>query len=79
MKKSIFLFFAAILCSVSAWGANNLAKDSRIYFEKPDEWNKSVTQFMIGHNSYSEGYKMSAIANTNLYYKKWRSGMDTHK
>ena len=69
MKKSIFLFFAAILCASSAW-AHTLAKDSRIYFEKPDEWNKSVTQLMIGHNSYSEGYKMSAIANTNLYYKK---------
>ena len=67
MKKSIFLFFAAILCSVSAW-ALNLAANQYVYFEKPADW--SNVSLLLGHNSYSKGYNMTKITNTNLYYWK---------
>lgn len=67
MKKSIFLFFAAILCSVSAWAAN-LTAGYYIYFEKPSDW--SNVSFLIGHSTYSIGYNMTNIKNTNLYYWK---------
>ena len=67
MKKSIFLFFAAILCSVSAW-AYDLAKGAYVYFEKPAGWSASYVTFMIGHSSWSAAYNMTKISNTNLYY-----------
>lgn len=64
MKKSIFLFFAAILCSVSAW-AYNLPANYYIYFEKPTSWTQAC--LLIGKSSYSEGRQMTKISNTNLY------------
>lgn len=67
MKKSIFLFFAAILCSVSAW-AYNLPANYYIYFEKPSSWTQAC--LLIGKSGYSEGRKMTTISNTNLYYWK---------
>lgn len=67
MKKSIFLFFAAILCSVSAW-AYDLAKGQYVYFEKPADWSKVA--LLLGHDTYSVGYNMTEIANTKLYYWK---------
>lgn len=70
MKKSIFLFFAAILCATSAWAAD-LTANYYIYFEKPSDW--SNVSFLIGHNTYSIGYNMTKISNTNLYYWKTES------
>ena len=70
MKKSIFLFFAAILCATSAWAAD-LTANYYIYFEKPSDW--SNVSFLIGHNTYSSGYNMTKISNTNLYYWKTES------
>ena len=70
MKKSIFLFFAAILCSVSAW-AYDLAAGQYVYFEKPADW--SNVSLLLGHNSWSQGYNMTKITNTNLYYWKTES------
>ncbi len=67
MKKSIFLFFAAILCSVGAW-AYDLAANQYVYFEKPADW--SNVSLLLGHNSWSQGYNMTKITNTNLYYWK---------
>ena len=67
MKKSIFLFFAAILCSVSAW-AFNVTADYYVYFEKPSSW--SNVSLLLGHGSWSQGYNMTKITNTNLYYWK---------
>ena len=67
MKKSIFLFFAAILCATSAWAGWNLPANGYIYFVKPAEW--TYAQFMIGHGSWSTAYGMTKITNTNsLYY-----------
>ena len=68
MKKSIFLFFAAILCSVSAW-AYDLAANQYVYFEKPADW--SNVSLLLGHNSHSQGYNMTKITNTNLY--RWQT------
>ena len=65
MKKSIFLFFAAILCSVSAW-AFDVTADYYVYFEKPSSW--SNVSLLLGHGSWSQGYNMTKITNTNLYY-----------
>ena len=69
MKKSIFLFFAAILCATSAWAGWNLPANGYIYFVKPAEW--TYAQFMIGHGGWSTAYGMTKITNTNsLYYVK---------
>ncbi|MBQ2438727.1 MAG: starch-binding protein, partial [Paludibacteraceae bacterium] len=70
MKKSIFLFFAAILCSVSAW-AHDLAANQYVYFEKPSDWTQVA--LLLGHDGYSIGYNMTKISNTNLYYWKTAS------
>ena len=67
MKKSIFLFFAAILCTMSAW-AFNVTANYYVYFEKPSDW--SNVSLLLGHGSWSQGYNMSKISNTNLYYWK---------
>ncbi len=66
MKKLLF-FLTIILISCSAWGAN-LAANSKIYFAKPDTWTATYIQFMLGHDTWSEGYPMSKINNTKLYY-----------
>ena len=67
MKKSIFLFFAAILCATSAWGAD-LQSGQYVYFEKPSDWTQVA--LLLGHSGYSIGYNMTTVANTNLYYWK---------
>ena len=73
MKKSIFLFFAAILCSVSAW-AFNITANNYVYFEKPSDW--SNVSLLLGHNTWSQGYNFTKISNTNLYYWKTPSWND---
>ena len=38
-----------------------------VYFVKPSSW--SCVQFFVGHGSYSQGYNMTEVTNTdNLYY-----------
>ncbi|MBR2378346.1 MAG: starch-binding protein, partial [Bacteroidaceae bacterium] len=63
--KKITTFLLALLLVIPAM-AHNLAASSKMYFEKPSTW--SAAQFMIGHSGWSEGYPMSNISNTNLYY-----------
>jgi hypothetical protein len=75
MKKSIFLFFAAILCATSAWAGIN---GYYIYFEKPSSWTSATTQFMVGHSGWSAGYKMTAIANTSLYQIQMTDAWDDY-
>ena len=75
MKKSIFLFFAAILCATSAWAG---ISGYYIYFEKPSSWTSATTQFMVGHSGWSAGYKMTAIANTSLYQIKMTDAWDDY-
>ena len=67
MKKSIFLFFAAILCTTSAWGAD-VAKNTIIYFDNSvSQWNYQFHYFTI-NDDY--GWKMTKVDNTLLYVHK---------
>ena len=70
MKKSIFLFFAAILCAMNSF-AHDLSAGQYVYFEKPNDW--SQVSLLLGHSTYSVGYNMTKINNTNLYYWKTES------
>ena len=67
MKKSIFLFFAAILCSVSVWGYNFYSP--YIYFNNA-EYNWETAMLFVGHDSYSAGYNQTTnpITDTKLVY-----------
>ena len=53
--------------------AHNLAADSYIYFEKPSGWTINKLSILLGHDSWSQGYGMSLIANTDIYYVKMPS------
>ena len=66
MKKSIFLFFAAILCAMSV-SARTVEKP-RIYYDNSNT-NYSNVAFVVGHNTYSRCYKLTKISNTNLWYR----------
>lgn len=67
MKKSIFLFFAAILCSVSAWAGPTFS-GGYVYFHNKGNWNQSSRQLCIGKNSYTATYTMAVVTNTQLWY-----------
>ena len=65
MKKSIFLFFAAILCSVSAWAAD--ANSAEIYYDNTkSQW--PDVQLFIGKSDWNSINPMTKIANTNNLY-----------
>ena len=67
MKKSIFLFFAAILCASSVWAAD-VAKNTVIYFDNSvSQWNYQFHYFTINDNY---GWKMTKVDNTLLYVHK---------
>ena len=66
MKKFYFLTLA-LICAFVANAADG--KPAHMYFDGTG-WTQPNVQFMIGHGSYSIGYKMSKISNTNLYYVK---------
>ena len=67
MKKSIFLFFAAILCSVGVWGSNFYSP--YIYFNNA-EYNWATAMLFVGHDKWSEGYNQTTnpITDTKLVY-----------
>ena len=54
----------------NAW-AHDLAANQYVYFEKPSDWTQVA--LLLGHDSYSIGYNMTKISNTNLYYWKTAS------
>lgn len=65
MKKSIFLFFAAILCSVSAWAYD--ASSAEIYYDNTkSQW--SDVQLFIGKSDWNSINPMTKITNTNNLY-----------
>ena len=67
MKKSIFLFFAAILCTIGLNAAN--FKKPYIYFNNAElNWNPAM--IFVGHKSYSAGYNQTTnpVADTKLVY-----------
>lgn len=67
MKRLLYIF-AFLFVSFAAMAAHDLAANSKMYFAKPDNWGAKYIQFMIGHDSWSQGYAMSSIPNTKLYY-----------
>lgn len=67
MKKSIFLFFAAILCATSAWAGPSFS-GGYVYFHNKGGWSKSSKQLCIGKSSYTETRSMTVVNNTQLWY-----------
>ena len=71
MKKSIFSFFAALLCATSAWGATwPLAVDYPYVYLDNSSLNWDGCNVVVGHDSYSYGYLMNKIEGTNLFFKE---------
>ena len=65
MKKSIFLFFAAILCATSAWAYD--ASSAEIYYDNTkSQW--SDVQLFIGKSDWNSINPMTKITNTNNLY-----------
>ena len=67
LLKSIFISLILVMGVSNAW-AHNLAANQYVYFEKPSDW--EAAQLLIGKSDWSEGYTMTKISNTNLYYLK---------
>lgn len=67
MKKSIFLFFAAILCATSAWAGPSFSGGC-VYFHNKGGWNDTYKYICISHDSWTEPRTATVIANTQLWY-----------
>ena len=66
MKKSIFLFFAAILCATSALGIG-FNKGNVIF--RAQGWNSPAHVYLcVGHDNYTQVWEMGKIPNTDLYH-----------
>ena len=65
MKKSIFLFFAAILCTMSAWALNQSNVD--LYFDNSTAQWESCNVY-IGHGSYTSCYAMKRVSGTQYLW-----------
>ena len=66
MKKSIFLFFAAILCAVTANAYNQSAVD--LYFDNSEaKW--SSCYVYIGHSSWTSCYPLTRVSGTQYLWK----------
>ena len=66
MKKSIFLFFAAILCAMTANAYNQSAKD--LYFDNSEaKWEKCFVY--IGKSDYTSCYDMTRVPGTQYLWQ----------
>lgn len=69
MKKILLILVSALLLCANfnamAW---DLKANAKIYFDGTG-WTNPCVQVMIGHSSWSQGYPMTKITNTNLYYR----------
>lgn len=69
MKKILLtLVSALLLCANFNAMAWDLKANAKIYFDGTG-WTNPCVQVMIGQDSWSQGYKMTKITNTNLYYR----------
>ena len=57
----------ALLLGALTANAQQTQAGANIYFDGTG-WTNSCVQLMFGHNSYSAGYAMTKIANTNIYH-----------
>ena len=78
MKKSIFLFFAAILCSVSAWAYNYGGSNVYYYFANTASWSNVYLYIWNNDGSWSTDFTLKKIDNTNIYYHKWTSAYNNN-
>ena len=66
MKKSIFLFFAAILCAMTANAYNQSAVD--LYFDNSEaKWNSCYVY--IGHSTWTSVYPLTRVSGTQYLWK----------
>ena len=72
MKKSIFLFFAAILCSVSAWSYNYGGTNVYYYFANTGSWSNVYLYIWNSDNTWNTNFTLNKIANTNVYYHTYK-------
>ena len=59
------------LFSISDWGGGTWSLyngKANMYFVQPAGWTNEKVNFMLGHNTWSEGFLMSKIKNTNIYH-----------
>ena len=77
MKKSIFLIFAAILCSVSAWAYNYGGSNVYYYFANTGSW--PGVHLYIWNGGWNQDFTLTKIANTNVYYHKWSSAYNNNE
>ena len=77
MKKSIFLFFAAILCSVSAWAYNYGGNGVYYYFANTNNW--PSVHLYIWNGTWNTDFTLTKIENTNIYYHKWTSSYNNNE
>ena len=66
MKKSIFLFFAALLCATSAWAYT--ISSAKIYYDDSNSQWGSDGVVAFDKSDGGAVFAMTKIANTNLYY-----------
>ena len=60
-----------LLMGVSNAWAYNISANTYFYYDNSTlNWTNSCIQLMVGHGSWSQGYQMTKISNTNLYYVK---------
>ena len=76
MKKSIFLFFAAMLCSVSAWAYNYGGNGIYYYFANTGNW--PTPDLYIWNGDWNTHFTLTQIANTKVYYHKWTSAYNNN-
>ena len=70
MKRLIYTF-ALLFVTLSAMAEYNLPASYYVYFANTNDWSSETKQFLIGHSTWSTGYKMTSISNTKLFY--WQS------
>ena len=63
--KKFYALLLSLLLVIPAM-AHDIADGTNLYFANTNSW--SAAQFILGHNSWSEGYVMNKVANTNLYH-----------
>lgn len=82
MKKKllrIFLFIIMLFTQIVPSELNGprrveaatINNGTYVYFERPDGWSGTSVSLLVGHSSWSQGYNMTQISGTNIYYYKF--------
>ena len=74
MKKSIFLFFAAILCAIGVQGAVVTPTGKYFYFKTSSTWNVDNPRYAVyfawknGGGEEKTWYSCQKVPGTDIYY-----------